>query len=381
MARTLKSDRWLFLVTLLLVGASVVMVYSASAVVGVSRYEVSPEYFLYKQISWAGLGLLVMLLTMRIDYHEFQRPPVVWALVGVTLLLLIAVILVGSEVKGAQRWLRLPILELQIQPSELAKLVAIVFTAAVLERRMHRIEDALYAVGPIAAMVVVVTGLILVELDLGTSALLVVVVVSMLFAAGLRFRHLAVAGLIFVPAVWMLIVFQPYRFRRIQEFLTSGSHQLKQSLIALGSGGMFGLGLNEGVQKLFYLPEASTDFIFAVIGEELGLVGTSLTLACFVFIAWRGIRVSLLAPDRMGSLLALGITMMIALQGLLNISVVTGLAPTKGLTLPFVSSGGSSLLVNMIAMGILLNVSQQAAPVTAVAGGARTKWMLGGQEA
>ena len=382
MARTLKSDRLLFLVTLLLVGASVVMVYSASAVSGVSRFDVSPEYFLYKQLRWAVMGFLLMFLVMKVDYHEFGRPAVVWSLIVVTVLLLLAVLVMGSEVNGARRWIRLPGLGLQLQPSELAKLAAIVFAAAVLDRRMHRIQDAIYALAPIAVMTGMMTALILAEKDLGTSAVLLLVVAAMLFAAGMRVGHLVAAGLILLPAVGLAIALEPFRLKRVTDFwFAGGSYQLKQSLLAIGSGGVAGLGLNGGIQKLLYLPEAPTDFIFAVIGEELGLIGTTLTLGCFIFIAWRGLRVSLLAPDRFGALLALGITMMIALQAFLNITVVTGFAPTKGLPLPFLSNGGSSLLINLIAMGILLNVSQQASPVSAVASGPRTRWMLGGQEA
>lgn len=379
MARTLKSDRLLFLMTLLLVGASVVMVYSASAVQAVGRFELSPEHFLYRQLAWAAIGAFLMFLVMRVDYHLYQQPVVVWSLMAVTVTLLV-VVLFGTPVNGATRWVSISFLNLQ--PSELAKLSVIIFTAAVLDRRMHRIGDVFYAITPVAVATFLFVGLILLEPDLGTSVVLVLVVVTMLFSAGLRLGHLTTAGLVLLPAVAALILSSDYRRRRFLAFLESeGSHQLRQSYLAIGSGGLFGLGLFDGVQKLFYLPEAHTDFIFAVIAEELGLVGTTLVLVCFLIIGWRGLRVSLLAPDRFGSLLAMGITMMVALQAMLNITVVTGLAPTKGLPLPFISSGGSSLLINMVAMGILLNVSQQSSKAVVTSANAPTRWILGGQEA
>jgi cell division protein FtsW len=376
MARTLKSDRWLFYVTLGLVGLSVVMVYSASAVPAVSRFEASAELFLYRQMAYAFGGFWLLFAAMRIDYHVYQRPVVIWSLFAATVVLLVAVFAWPAR-NGAHRWITLP--GFGFQPSELAKLTIIVFSAGVLNLRMHRIGDFRYAVLPVALGTGILTGLIVKEPDLGTSVILAAVVIGMLFAAGLRPLHLFGAAGLSIVAVALAIAIEPYRWDRFLQFL-SGSHQLTQSFLAIGSGGIFGMGLTQGIQKLFYLPEAHTDFIYAVIGEELGLVGTTLTLACFLFIAWRGLRVALLAPDRFGSLLAIGITLMISLQALVNITVVTGLAPTKGLPLPFVSNGGSSLVVSLLAMGILLNISQQALPAKLVAGDQKP-WILGGQEA
>jgi cell division protein FtsW len=379
MARTLKSDRMLFLLTMLLVGVSVVMVYSASSIQAAGRYEVSAEHFLYRQMLWAIVGFGVMFVVMRVDYHIYQQPIVIWPMVGVTAVLLV-VVLFGAEVNGATRWISVSFINLQ--PSEIAKLTAIIFTAAVLEWRMHRIGDVTYSVTPIAVVACGFVGLILLEPDLGTSVVLILVVVTMLFAAGLRLGHLVTAALVLVPAAAALILSSPYRRARFMAFFDpEGSHQIRQSYIAIGSGGVFGLGLFDGVQKLFYLPEAHTDFIFAVIAEELGLVGTTCILICFLVLGWRGLRVSLLARDRFGALLALGITMMVTLQALLNITVVTGLAPTKGLPLPFISNGGSSLLINMAAMGILLNVSQQASATAAATATGPARWVLGEQEA
>jgi cell division protein FtsW len=382
MARTLKSDKTLFLLTTLLVGASIVMVYSASSVQAANKFQAS-YYFLAKQVVWSVLGFVLMFGAMQVDYHDYRRPAVIWSLLGVTGVLLLAVFF-EPRINGTQRWLSFRLFSLQ--PSELAKLSVIVFTAAILERRMHRIADLAYAVAPIAIVTFGLAGLVLLEPDFGTAVSIVLIAIAMLYASGLRYRHLLTAFFAITPAAIALVVLKAYRFKRVLAFLDpegtklGDGFQLYQSLIALGSGGMIGRGLGGSMQKLFYLPEAHTDFIFSIIGEELGLIGTTVILGAFALLAWRGLRVALLAPDRFGSLLAVGITMMIAVQAMLNITVVTGLAPTKGLPLPFVSNGGSSLLINMVAMGVLLNISQQASS-TVAATMKRTDWTLGGQEA
>jgi cell division protein FtsW len=382
MARTLKSDKTLFLLTTLLVGASIVMVYSASSVQAANKFQTS-YYFLAKQVVWSVLGFVLMFGAMQVDYHDYRRPAVIWSLLGVTGVLLLAVFF-EPRINGTQRWLSFRLFSLQ--PSELAKLSVIVFTAAILERRMHRIADLVYAVAPIAIVTFGLAGLVLLEPDFGTAVSIVLIAIAMLYASGLRYRHLLTAFFAITPAAVALVVMKAYRFKRVLAFLDpegtklGDGFQLYQSLIALGSGGLIGRGLGGSMQKLFYLPEAHTDFIFSIIGEELGLIGTTIILGAFALLAWRGLRVALLAPDRFGALLAVGITMMIAVQAMLNITVVTGLAPTKGLPLPFVSNGGSSLLINMLAMGVLLNISQQASP-TVAASMKRTDWTLGGQEA
>jgi cell division protein FtsW len=361
MARTLKSDRTLFVVTVLLVAVSVVMVYSASAVQAQARFQ-NGEHFLLKQIAWAGLGLGALLMVMHVDYHEYRRPALIWSLVGIVFVALLAVFLF-KPTNGTQRWIAIG--PASVQPSELAKLTAILFAAALLERRMHRVNDVPYAVGPIAAVTLMLAGLILREPDFGTAIVLVLVVATVLFAAGLSYRNLALSLLILLPPAIVLVVFWRYRLQRLLTFLNPWvdrlgyGFQTVQSLIAVGSGGWFGKGLMAGVQKLFYIPEPHTDFIFAVIGEELGLIGTTLTLLCFVVIGWRGLRAAVLAPDRFGALLALGLTTMVTLQALVNVSVVIALLPTKGIPLPLVSNGGSSLLINLVGMGILLNISAQ----------------------
>jgi cell division protein FtsW len=284
----------------------------------------------------------------------------------VTLVLLCAVFLF-SPINGTRRWISLGMASLQ--PSEIAKFAAILFTAAILERRMHRVNDLSYTLGPIGLVTLALAVPIMVEPDFGTTAILVVIVGAMLFAAGLSYRYLLGSLLVTLPVACALIVFEPYRLKRIMVFADpwadefGSGFQTIQALLAIGSGGLFGKGLMGGIQKLYYIPEPHTDFIFAVIAEELGLIGTTFTLVCFGIILWRGLRISILAPDRFGSLLALGITVMMVAQGLVNMSVVVSLLPTKGIPLPFVSNGGSSLLINLLAMGVLLNISQQTSVV------------------
>ena len=360
MARKLKFDKMLFLATLLLICVSVVMVYSASAPVAFDRYG-RASMFLIKQAMWSVLGLAMLAVVMRIDYRTYREPVFIWTGLGVVGLALIAV-LFSPAVNNAHRWFGFA--GIGVQPSELAKLVAIVFIAALLERRMHRIDDIKYALMPIGLVVLGLVGLILLEPDFGTSMALLLVAAVMVFAAGLNYRYILGVILVGAPAVYILVMGTAYRRQRVLTFLDpwrdplGAGFQIIQSLIAVGTGGIWGKGLMNGVQKLFYLPEPHTDFIYSVISEELGLIGATLVLLCFCVVTWRGLRVAVRAPDTFGAFLALGLTMMVAVQAFFNISVVLGLLPTKGIPLPFVSAGGSSLLVNLIGMGILLNVSQ-----------------------
>jgi cell division protein FtsW len=362
MARKLKSDKVLFTATVLLVCTSIVMVYSASAVVAMEDNG-DPYLYLFKQGTWALLGLVLVPLMMRIDYRNYRQPLVIW--VGlITVALALVGVLFGHPRNGATRWLGVG--GLGVQPSELAKIVVIVFMAALLERRMDRIDEPVYALVPIGVVLAVVVGLILAEPDLGTSVSVLVIAAVMIFAAGINYRYVFGVCLAAMPALYFLLAFSDYRRRRILAFLNpwadplGDGFQMIQSMIAVGTGGVFGRGLMGGVQKLFYLPEPHNDFIYSVISEELGLVGASIVLACFCVITWRGLRTALRAPDRFGAFLALGLTTMVAFQAFFNISVVLGILPTKGIPLPFVSYGGSSLLINLLGMGILLNVSQHA---------------------
>jgi len=360
MARKLQFDKLLFLATLLLVCVSVVMVYSASAVMAMERFE-QPYLFLIRQGMWATLGVAVMAIVMRIDYRSYRNPMFLWTSLGVVAAALVLV-LFAEPINGSRRWFGIG--GIGVQPSELAKLCAVFFIAALLERRMHRIDEVSYALLPVALVLAVLVALILAEPDFGTAMSLVAIGTTMVVAAGLNYQYLMAALLAGLPICYVVLMGSEYRRRRIMAFwdpwedpLGSG-FQIIQSLIAVGTGGLLGRGLMGGVQKLFYLPEPHTDFIYAVIGEELGLLGTTAVLACFCVITWRGLRIALRAPDSFGAFLAVGLTAMIALQAFVNISIVLGLLPTKGLPLPFVSNGGSSLLINLIGVGVLLNVSQ-----------------------
>jgi len=362
MARKLKSDRVLFIATVLLLSLSMVMVYSASAVVAMERTG-RPYLFLTKQAMWAALGMAVLALVMRVDYKTYKEPAFIWTTLGLVALGLIGV-LFSPPVNNARRWFAIG--GLGIQPSELAKLTAIFFIAALLERRMDRINELGYSLIPIGLVVAGLVGLILLEPDFGTSMSLALIAAVMVFAAGLDYRYIVGAALAVLPVVAFLATSASYRRRRLLTFLNpwedplGAGFQIIQSLIAVGTGGVWGKGLMNGVQKLFFLPEPHTDFIYSVIAEELGLVGATAVVICFCVITWRGLRVAVRAPDRFGTFLALGLTAMIAIQAFVNISVVLGLMPTKGIPLPFVSNGGSSLLINLLGMGILLNVSQHA---------------------
>jgi cell division protein FtsW len=362
MAKKLKSDKVLFLTTILLVGLSIVMVYSASAPVALERYGRASR-FLFTQGMWALLGIAMLYIVMRVDYRVYKESAFIWTGLGFVAIALVAVYF-RAPVNGARRWLGVG--GIGVQPSELAKLTAIFFIAAHLERRRHRIDEPAYALLPVAIVVLGLVGLILPEPDFGTSMSLVLIAAVMVFAAGLNYRYLVGVVLLSLPVLYVIVMGSAYRRRRTLAFLNpwddplGDGFQIIQSLIAVGTGGVTGKGLMNGVQKLFYLPEPHTDFIYSVISEELGLVGATAVLACFCVITWRGLRVALRAPDSFGAFLALGLTTMVAVQALVNISVVLGMMPTKGIPLPFVSAGGSSLLINLVGMGILLNVSQHA---------------------
>jgi cell division protein FtsW len=363
MARKLKSDKLLFTATLALVCASLVMVYSASAVIGMEQYDQRPFFFLFKQITFALVGLVLMPILMRIDYRHYRQPVIIWTALGFLVLALIAV-LFGPRLNGARRWFG--IAGLGVQPAEFAKLVVIFYVAAILERRMDRINDLMYSLLPVGMAIGGIVGLIMLQPDFGTALSIILIVSVMVFAAGISYRYIIGLALVALPAAAVVLMSADYRRRRMMVFLNpwqdplGDGFQVIQSLIAMGTGGVFGRGLMNGVQKLFYLPYPHTDFIYAVIGEELGLAGTTVVLACFCVIAWRGLRTAMRAPDRFGAFLALGITAMLTVQAFFNMSVALGILPTKGIPLPFVSFGGSSLLVSMIGTGILLNVSQHA---------------------
>ena len=336
------------------------MVYSASALVALEKFQ-QPYFFLIKQGLWTVLGLAVLAIAMRVDYRTYRNEAFIWGVLGIVGLMLVAVLFSGT-VNGTRRWFGIG--GLGIQPSELAKLACVLFTALMLERRMHRIDEVSYSLLPIGLVVGALVGLILLQPDFGTAMSLLLIATVMVFAAGLHYRYFIGSLLVVLPMIYIVLVSAPYRRRRLMAFWDpwadplGDGFQIIQSLIAVGTGSVFGKGLMAGVQKLFYLPEPHTDFIYAVIAEELGLVGATAILVCFGVIAWRGLRITMRAEDTFASFVALGLTTMIVVQAFVNMSVVLGMLPTKGIPLPLVSAGGSSLLINLLGMGMLLNISQ-----------------------
>jgi cell division protein FtsW len=345
------------------------MIFSASAVT--AEHEYGHSYiFLLRQAVWLVLGLAGMFALMRTDYRRLREPAVVFTMVFVVLLMLIGTFFLDKS-HATHRWIRYG--PVGIEPSEIAKLTVILYLAWFLDlKRRNAVgmefckEDFWQAILPAAGPVFVAVSLILLQPDLGTSIDILVVATAVLFVAGLSWKWIAVGAAAALPALYLLITQVSYRQARLTAFLDPGSDpqgagfQLLQSLIAVGSGGFTGVGLMESKQKLFYLPEAHTDFIYAVICEELGFIGAVFVIALFVVYGWRGLRAAFSAPDGFGRLLALGITAMVLSQALINFAVVLGMVPTKGIPLPFVSYGGSSLLAMLLATGVLLNISQQA---------------------
>jgi cell division protein FtsW len=360
MMKQTEGERILILVTFALLLIGVVMVYSASAVLAARQYG-DAALFLKKQILWISIGLLSMMIVSRIPYFYWQA--VAFPLVLLTVFLLIAVLIpsLGIEINGSRRWLGMGLFTMQ--PSELARLCLVVYLASYLAKRKDHLSDFVHGFLPPMIMVGLLLSLILAEPDFGTAAVMAMMAGIMLFVGGVRLKHLWAVGILVVPMMYAMVMAIGYRKERLLAFLdpwkdpSGGGFQIIQSFLAMGRGGPLGEGLGEGRQKLFFLPYPHTDFIFAVIGEELGLIGTLIIVGLFALLAWRGIRIAFSAPDLFGRYLAFGITMMIVLQAQVNMAVVTGLLPTKGLTLPLLSYGGSSLVTNLVGVGILLNVA------------------------
>ncbi|HXZ30929.1 MAG TPA: putative lipid II flippase FtsW [Terriglobales bacterium] len=362
MAKRVSVDRWLFTVTLLLIFIGLVMVFSASAVMAKERYG-SGYFFLLRQLGWASGGLLLMTMAMKVDYRRYKHPAVVFSLLGLTTLMLIAVFFL-DRAHHTHRWIHWG--PLSFQPSEMAKPAIILFLAFFLEDRTKSMNQWRSTVLPAVLPTLVFIGLIVFQPDLGTAIACAAITGCVLFVAGLQMRYLGYAVLASLLPLYFLIFHVAYRRARILAFLDPYSDpqgrgfHIIQSLIAVSTGGITGVGLMEGKQKLFYLPEPHTDFIFAVTAEELGLVGSLVIVGLFAVFLWRGVRTALRTQDAFGRLLALGITSMIVVQAFINISVVLGLMPTKGIPLPFVSYGGSSLFFALACVGVLLNISKQA---------------------
>jgi cell division protein FtsW len=362
MARKLAPDKWLFAATTGLALFGVVMVYSASAVMS-ERESGSQFYYVIKQGVWVAIGFVVMLLAMQFNYQLLKSKHIVYGLLILSTITLFSVFAFSTS-NGAHRWMKFP--GFSVQPSEISKLALVIFLAYFLEKRAGEESDFWRTFLPCGLVTAWFAALVVIEPDLGTALMLALIFVVMIYTAGARLLHLGMAA---TPALIMaagLLIFVPFRMKRLITFLDpwadpqGGGFQVVQSLIAVGSGGSNGLGFAQGKQKMLFLPFAHSDFIFAVVGEELGLVGTLAVIAVFALFLWRGIRTALLAPDRFGMLLSLGIVTSIVAQALFNISVVLAMVPTKGIPLPFISYGGSSLVPTLAAVGILLNVSQHA---------------------
>jgi len=363
MPRKLTPDMWLFGVAVVLLSTGVVMVYSASAIVAADRFR-DPYFFLKKQMFWALLGSAALLLALRVDYRRLERFVVPALVVTGVLLVLVLVPPFGQAINGTRRWIRLGVVS--FQPAELAKLALVLYLAAFLARKRDALEDPRRGLVPPLLVAGTMAALVLVQPDLGNCLTLVALTFGLLYLAGAPIRHLAWALAPALPLLVVAVWLAPYRLRRITAFLDpwsdprGGGFQIIQSWLAFGNGGLFGQGIGGSRQKLFYLPEAHTDFIFAVLGEETGFAGAAAVVGLFALLVWRGLRVGLRAPEPFGAYLALGITLLIATQTLVNLGVVTGVLPTKGLPLPFISFGGSALLMTMLSTGVLLNISQHA---------------------
>ena len=340
------------------------MVYSASAMFALKETESGSQYtYFYKQIGFTVGGLAAMFIVSKIDYHIFQKTWVVAAIVGVTVVLLLAVF--GfPPINGARRWIRFS--GFSFQPSELAKIALPVFLAYYLTKKEDMVGDLKQTVLPCLLGLGLLGGLVFLEKDLGTTIVLCAIFSAVYFAAGARLIHIATVAAVMVLTGAGAIFFAPWRVARLMAFMDpykyadDEGYQVVQSLYAIGSGGVFGEGFAKGHQKLFYLPYPYSDFIFSVVGEELGLVGTLAVVAAFGLLLWRGARAAVLAPDRFGNLLGIGIITGIIVQALFNISVVTSILPAKGIPLPFISYGGSSVVVTLIGVGVLLNISKFA---------------------
>lgn len=362
MAKRVSADKWMFIVTLLLVFVGLTMVFSASAVMAKEKFG-SPYTFLLRQSAWAVAGTLVMFILMNVDYRRYKHPAVVFSLLGFTTLLLIAVFFVhGSH--GARRWIYIG--PFSLQPSEISKPAAIFFLAYFLEPRTKLMDDWRHTLVPALAPIALMSLMILAQPDLGTTIVVLLVTLTMLIIAGMNLKYVLYPLPLLPVAFYFLIWRVKFRHDRILAFLNPfddpqgrGFHII-QSLIAVGTGGLTGVGLMEGKQKLFYLPEPHTDFIYAVTAEELGLLGSLAVVALFTVFIYRGLRAAMLSRDIFARYLATGITAMIGIQALFNISVVLALLPTKGIPLPFISYGGTSLFISLACVGVLLNITQQA---------------------
>jgi cell division protein FtsW len=349
----------------MLLSIGVVMVFSASQYVTIIRYE-DTFYFFKRQVMWAILGIGAMLFMMNFDYFRVKKWVGPILIIGLVLLILVLLPGIGKEVNGSRRWINLGIVS--FAPAELVKLCLITFVAFCLSKKQAMLQSFIKGVLPYLFVMGIAAGLILLQPDLGTAVTLCGTIMIMLLAAGARMSHLYGLGGLGVGLVGLAIYLEPYRMRRFLAFMDPAAdpqgagYHIIQSLYAIGSGGLFGMGLGQSKQKFLYLPENHTDFIFAIIGEELGFIGATLVILLFLLFTWRGLKIALTSPDPFASLLATGITCGIVLQALINMAVVTGSMPVTGVPLPFISFGGTSLVFTMAGVGILLNISKYTTP-------------------
>lgn len=358
-----RPDLWIITCTSALLLIGIVMIYSSSAVMAAEKYN-DPYFFLKRQTVWAVIGIVGMFAVTMVDYRILKR--YAYLIYALIIILLIATMFpgIGHTVNGAQRWIKIGLFT--FQPAEFAKIGLVVFFAALLSKKESegKITDPLYGYAPCLLALGIVALLVQSQPDLGSAVIISIVSFFMFMIAGVRKTHLVATALFILPFLVISIYSVDYRRRRIMSFLnpwddaSDSGYQIIQSFVALSNGGLFGTGLGGSQQKLFFLPEPHTDFIFSIICEELGFIGALVVIILFAVLTWRGFRVGLKAPDNFGTFLALGISFAIGLQALVNIAVVLGIAPTKGLPLPFISLGGSALIMWLISVGLLLNVSE-----------------------
>ena len=361
MAKRVGVDKWLFGTVLLLVLFGLVMVFSASAVMAKATVG-SPYAFVSKQAGFALLGFIALFVLMRVDYRKYNNPKLIFPLMGITGLMLLAVF-AFPRTNGAHRWIRLG--GQTLQPSGMAVPVIILFLAWFLQTRIHAIDDFKETLLPAALPPLLFIGLIMMEPDLGTALVCAAVLMLMLYLAGMQMKWIALAVAAAAPVMYYMLFHVAFRRARMLAFLNPDSDpkgagfQILQSLIAVSTGGIRGLGLMEGRQKLFYLPEPHTDFIFANICEELGMIGALCVVVCFCVFGYRGLRAAFLSTDPFARFLAFGLTSAILVQAFFHISVVLALLPNKGISLPFISNGGTSVFVTLACMGVLLNITRE----------------------
>jgi cell division protein FtsW len=368
MPRKSNPDFLLLVLVTALVGVGVVMIYSASAIVALRDYK-TPYYYLQRQLLWAAIGAFALWVGLRIDYRNYRHFAVIIASTAVALLLAVLAPPFGGLRAGVRRWIEIG--PLTLQPSELAKPALIIFLAHVLVKKKDQVQKSVLALAPELIFLALCLLLIMFEPDLGTAVTLGATMAALLFVGGIKKRDLLLAGLFAFPAVIYSIAQHPYQRARVMSFIDpwkdpfGDGFQIIQSFLALGRGGVLGLGPAASRQKLFFLPAPHTDFVLAVIGEELGFAGLAVVMLLLGMILWRGVRIALRAPDLFGTYLAFGLTFSLFLQAVLNAGVVAGLLPTKGMTMPFLSYGGTSLVISLAGIGILLNISLNGVPAGA----------------